>query len=783
MTVPKKNTNGRYCVLAFAFGTLLFLLSALPFAAANGWRFYFYGDFNAQQIPFTLYIHDCLRSFYIPDFDFNAGTGLDFLNAYSFYNLFSPFTLLFALVPTRAAGLAIPFAISVKFGFCALTAYLYISRFCRNGNLAVAGALLYTFSGYQTVNFLFHYLDAAALFPLLLYALEISVTEKKRGVFGITAAVCALTNYYIFGIEVIFIVIYFLFRLTDSSFRIGAGDFFCLAAESVLGVMAAGIVLIPAAVCLMNSPRFGEPFDGLTDMLFYETPWRYPRILQSIFIAPDLQGYTNFFPDYNGAYPQGSKWSSQAMYLPMFGMSGVIAYILSNKKQWQTKLAAACTVIAFVPFLNGIFSLGSSVYYARWMLAPTLIMSAMTVCALENENSRPAFRTGAAVNSAVLLAVLIFCIAFPMEKLSLWSTVAYYSNVQKWIQLVMTALGLAAVLAAVPKTKTDGSFPQKMLALTAAFAFALCETSILFGMGETRYPQAVDAVYSDYPEFEKTEYGRRIAADDAFENYNLVWGIGSMHTFNSAVNPYFSEYCDSLGIYREDIMTHYPSECLLSVKEYAGFNPFAEESSAESLKSRLPHDLSEMYTLSGVRGIYAIFENNNFIPMGFCYDYCISKEDFLALDGDIRDTLMLKAMVVEELSEVSDYLTPLNSEDIRALTGEELSAECAKRAETSAYSYTSDGKGYTAEILLDEQKPVFFSVAYDEGFTAFVDGENAKLLRANIGFQAVVVPAGRHTVRVEYHSKWRDIGLAASLLGSCGLAVYILILRARRKQT
>ena len=72
-------------------------------------------------------------------------------------------------------------------------------------------------------------MDGIAFFPLLLYALEAAVTEKRRGLFGLAVALCALTNYYLFVIEVIFVILYFLVRLTDETFRIGAKDFFCLA--------------------------------------------------------------------------------------------------------------------------------------------------------------------------------------------------------------------------------------------------------------------------------------------------------------------------------------------------------------------------------------------------------------------------------------------------------------------------------------------------------------------------------------------------------------------------
>lgn len=327
--LKSKKQIGKYCAVTFAVGFAVFLLAALPFAIGNNGIFYFYGDFNAQQVPFTI---SYAGGFSLPQFDFIAGTGTDYLDAYSFYNLFSPFTLIFRIFPKSAAVGLIPFVTALKFGFCSMNAYLYISRFCKTDGCAAAGAMLYTFSGYCMAAFVYHYLDALVFFPLLLLSLETAVTEKRRGFFGIAATLCAFTNYYIFGTEAIFLILYFLMRLTDKSFRISLRDFFCLAAETVLGLAAAGFVLIPAAVCMINSPRLGDSFGSLRDMLVYETPWRYARILQSVFISPDLMGYTNFFPDFEGSYPAGSRWSAQAMFLPLFGMSGTLAFISANKK-------------------------------------------------------------------------------------------------------------------------------------------------------------------------------------------------------------------------------------------------------------------------------------------------------------------------------------------------------------------------------------------------------------------------------------------------------------------
>ncbi|MBQ5319881.1 MAG: YfhO family protein [Oscillospiraceae bacterium] len=766
MSLNEKIPAGKkYYWAAFAAGLFIFLIAAIPFAIENNGIFFFYGDFNAQQIPFTLYMTENISEFKFPQYDFSAGTGLDYFNAYSFYNMFSPFTLLTALIPEAVRLYAYTFVIALKFGVCAVSSYHYAKRFCTKNETALIAALLYTFSGSQMVNFIYHYLDGFALFPFLLSSLEEAVTEKKRGIFGITVAVCALTNYYIFGTAVVFIVLYFLVRLTDSRFRINFKDFLCLGTESVLGVLAAGIVIIPAAAMLLNSPKYDAGFGSIAEMLAYETPWRYPRIVQSYFMAPDLMGYTNFFPDYKGEYPLGSRFSSLSIFIPFFGMSGVFAFVSANRKSWQTKLIAICITASFIPVLNSLFSMGSPLYYARWMFAPTLIMAVMTACALENEPKH--FRIGLIVNAAVVILIMLFDIIFPMEELTRWQSGAYYSLIQNWVQVGFTLAGLGITALILFKMKRDESFYQKIMVLTIMFVFSFTEITLLFGIGETAIPSSTIASFTQQPEFEEKEYGSRIALSESYFNRNLLWNQNSIYTFNSAVNPYVEEYLNYLDVTNAKMVSCYPLCCLLSVDEFVTISP----------KNTIIKGFPDEAAYSRDSGKYIIFAPNDFIPMGFCYDYCVSESDWLTLPIEERGKFALKAMIVNDTSSVSDYLEVIGKEEITSLSTEEFSEECRKRAEYSAHNYITSDDTASAEITLDKPELVFFSIAYDENFTAYVDGKKTEIINANVGFMAVPVPEGTHTIELVYHSDIRTAGIFASITGIAGLVIYAVIIK------
>jgi uncharacterized membrane protein YfhO len=65
---------------------------------------------------------------------------------------------------------------------------------------------------------------------------------------------------------------------------------------------------------------------------------------------------------------------------------------------------------------------------------------------------------------------------------------------------------------------------------------------------------------------------------------------------------------------------------------------------------------------------------------------------------------------------------------------------------------------------------VVLSQSYYHLWRAFVDEKSAPLLRANLAFQAVEVPAGRHHLKLIYRDPNLEIGAIISLLSlaACG---------------
>ena len=197
---PQKSMALSTFLIALAVAALFFV----PSMIMDRGYFIFYGDFNVQQIPFYQEAHNVFRS---GNFGWNWLTdlGANFISSYSYYLVSSPFFWLTLPFPNSFVPYLMGPLLILKFACSALTAYLYIRRFTKTPDAARIGGMLYAFSGFSIYNIFFNaFHEAIIVFPLLLLAFELLLTENKRGVFALMVCVCAVTNYLIWATPPIF---------------------------------------------------------------------------------------------------------------------------------------------------------------------------------------------------------------------------------------------------------------------------------------------------------------------------------------------------------------------------------------------------------------------------------------------------------------------------------------------------------------------------------------------------------------------------------------------------
>jgi hypothetical protein len=87
---------------------------------------------------------------------------------------------------------------------------------------------------------------------------------------------------------------------------------------------------------------------------------------------------------------------------------------------------------------------------------------------------------------------------------------------------------------------------------------------------------------------------------------------------------------------------------------------------------------------------------------------------------------------------------------------------------------------FALDVEASRDAVLYASVTYDRYWKAFVDGNAVRIVRANVAYQAVVVPTGRHSVRFVYRNPWVVAGGVISILALAAAALALTLPLARR---
>ncbi|MDO4459795.1 MAG: YfhO family protein [Clostridia bacterium] len=783
----KHRFSENYYLKAFFTGLALSFVIFLPFIIRDGGRFLFYGDFNVQQVSFYRLAHDAIRNGNT-GWSHTTDLGANFIGSYSFYLLGSPFFWLTIPFPSEWLQYLMGPLLILKFACATLTSFIYIRRYVRNENAALIGSLLYAFSGFSIYNIFFnHFHEAIVFFPLLLSALDEYMYSRRRGIFAIAVAACAVVNYYFFVGMVCFCVIYFFLRLLSHSWRINLKDFGLLALEAVLGLGVSFFLLLPSVYCVVQNSRVSNPISGWNALLYSNTQ-RYLHIIECFFFPPDLPARPNFTPD------SESKWASLGAWLPLFGMTGVIGYLQTRKSTWVRKMLYILFMMALIPGFNAAFQLFNASYYARWYYMLTLVMALATALALENEKVR--WRRAICLNTAVtvFIAVAVGCcptfkskegggynITFGLEKYPtrFWSYVA--------ISVLCMAL-MMYIFAFFAKNRNT-----LIKSLRVVLSLVIVVYSVFFiAIGKIQSTDPYEHIIpyalnggKDIPF--KSEDLDKVRSDfyESLDNSAMFWEIPSIQAFHSIVPGSIMDFYSFIGVKRDvgsrPDSSHYALRALTSVKYL-----FDDEDDDDSFSPDLSAENAAMpgWMFWGTANGFDIWENEYFIGMGFTYDSYILYSEAEKLGEAERELLMLKAMVVPDEKEylVDDYLLHFDLDEA-VFDYNEYTRDCQQRADLKCNSFAYTDRGFEAAISTEEESVVFFSVPNESGWKASVNGETVEIISANVGFMAVKVPSGDNVnIVFTYTTPGLSDGIAIAVISFALLIAYIILVRIVEKK-
>ena len=764
-----------YTLLSGILCLIIALAGMLPSIIQHGGFFVSKADYITQQIPFIL---ETKRMFATgtPYWSWNSFLGDNFLGGYAFYTVGSPFVRIATLFPESHILQGITFSILLKFFVCGVTSFLYLRIFIHKPVYAIIGSLLYTFSSFTILNTQFnHFTDVIALFPLIPAALELRLYKKKNipGLLTFAVFVNLLTNYYFFVSSGIFIIIYALFRFKSGDWSGNKQkDYFAILTEGILGILLPAFLILPAWHKIAEAPRVEKIWQLKTSIFNI-----LERLRGLLMPAGSLE-----IPAF---YPQILNWSSIGAFLPVTGAVLAVSYIRQYSRNWLSWLLICLIIISSVAPLNASFNLWSNYSYTRWWYAFSLVLALATAKILSQPD-----KLHNSISSKYYLYILIFLILITVpfisgqfisernwfgEEFSLRWTNWYgkYTDVHKQISeysTILTAINYILLFVIIYYRVR----PKKLLFIISVASIINMVSFIEVNNridGVNNGDQSLKVFLSDSIYNTSGKYSYRIDFDATNHmNMGLYQNEPAIEVFHSLQSRSHADFINIAG-YIEDTKspTNEPSlkereytDALLSVRYFYRYKPFNN--------GYIPGD----FRLKEKKNLSEIYENRNFIPFGFTYDRAISRTEFDSIHQTDpkknRCNILLSSIVLEK----QDW------EEYRALfqytktdTSLNVSQLVQKRRETASTSFHGNPTGFISEINLPKENLIFFSVPYDSGFSATVNGKESRIIKANISFMAVKGNKGKNTIVFTYTPPGLKTGISISVSALILFVIYM----------
>ena len=167
----------------------------------------------------------------------------------------------------------------------------------------------------------------------------------------------------------------------------------------------------------------------------------------------------------------------------------------------------------------------------------------------------------------------------------------------------------------------------------------------------------------------------------------------------------------------------------------------------------------------------SVYVSDAAVPMGFLQTTYTGMHH-QRMDGETVGSVLLAAAALGD-TEIEKLSGRMDKLDVYAIPSWQESA--GRLRENSCDRFSITDSGFTAHIDAREAGLLIFTVPYDKGFTACVDGEKSEVFLCDVAFMGVWVEPGEHDIVFTYRTRGLALGSAMSLLAGAMLLAYVLL--------
>lgn len=611
-----KTKRRYYCVYTFVF----IILSIIVFYVfySNGKSLIYNADGWTQHYKALIYYSRYLKNifknifinhkFVIPQYDFSIGEGFDILNTFSYYVINDPIAFLSVFVPDKYIFIFYNFSSILRIYLCGIAfSYLCFYKKIENHYAILAGALTYAFCFWNTFNCSRHifFINPLIYLPFVIVGIDKIIDNQSPYLLSFSVMISAMSNFYYFYNIVLISVIYVAVKLIiiyKKEYKKIIEKLFYIFIYSLIGVLLAGVILLPVILNIVNDARANVSFDK---HLLY--PLFYYLKLPSTFLSTTSNSYL-----YLG-------YSS----ICLLAIINCILHIKKNINQ-VVLLIIGCIFICF-PIFGQLFN-GNTYFANKWSFAFSLLVSYITAKEWDQFGNKKSYLLFILISIVLIVMGASFNIIVPLV-LGIISIIIYELINNNRIRNILLLLILLTNISFIWIWHYS-EYGSNYVSVATSFE----EDYNVFTSDEGH-------VISDYIDIHDNEFVR-YSADNLSLNSSILYGKSSTAFFWSLSN-------NNVDLYRKELELN--EYCSFDFKEYDKRSLLYSLANVKyyltdiNYKGNLPYGFDFLDDKDG----YKIYINNNFIPFGYTYDETISYDEWSKLNAIDKEISMSKYMVID----------------------------------------------------------------------------------------------------------------------------------------
>ncbi len=753
-------------------------------------KVYLFKDIGSDSIniyfPWLVQMSDYIKANGVPTWTFSQGLGQNMFPLW-IGDIFS--NILMILFSKESLPYTLAYVEVIKVLLCAWVFYKYLTELKLHKYAVCLGAFLFAFSGYIILGGCWTIFSLEALYiAIILYGFERWLNRGKWLWFVLGLICMSFVQPFFLFPYAIFLAVYIPVRYNDvhdgvwKKFPIFLLKTFGL---SVLGVAISAYQLFPDLLQYIESPRVGGEAQ-LIDKLK----------AQPVFgVADEWLRFTTTFRAFSSdMLGSGSAFQGWQNYLeaPLFycGIFCLVtfpqAFVGMNKRQRIAYgiMAGVFALPIFFPFFRYTFWAYTGDYFRTYSLVVTLLLLIYTAKALSN-----IMNTGKVnlVLLGVTVAVLLGLLYTPSEQFA----PAVNSGLRSFATLLIFVYG--GVLYALTTNGELKKIARVALLVVCFFELIYFSSQTISERDVMTSTDLTDRVgYNDYTvdavKFLKQrdhgfyrvnkDYSSGMAIHQSINDAKVQGYYGSASYFSFNQKNYI-KFLGDLGVI--DPKNELATRWAMGV---TGRPLLFSLVSGKYWLVRKPETHIETYGYDqiGQYGNVKVYQNRFTVPFGVAYDTVLDEASFKKMSAFQKDQYLLRGCVVS--NEDADLLAvgkKFNLADTTIPFSLDQYGHYVSELKRDTLSITqfkeSDING---TINVDAPRILFFSIPFDEGWSATINGAPAKRYRIDCGLTGLKLGVGKNDVEIHFEPRLMRKGALVSILSLLVFAGLLFVTGKRK---